>query len=189
MFQIDKLIPIYNGSEQVDEVPTFGLDFYCTESEDSAKEWAVSSLRNGFANRYTLDTEYLNILNLNRRGIEIVLEVIFETLGKALSVEPQEYMGRSREYWIGWSAADYQWHSGQKYSDIFIVIPFEDMQKMYYTLHEADITKFIGIADQLMKDHFTETNLKRIRTAYGCTQAELARHSGVSLTSIQMYEQ
>ena len=71
---MDKLITIYHGSEQVVEVPTFGLGrknndfglgFYCTESEDLAKELAVSSLRNGFANRYTLDTEYLNILNLN----------------------------------------------------------------------------------------------------------------------------
>ena len=43
----------------------FGLGFYCTESDDLAKEWAVSSLRNGFSNRYTLDTEYLNVLNLN----------------------------------------------------------------------------------------------------------------------------
>lgn len=43
----------------------FGLGFYCTESEALAKEWAVSSLRDGFANRYTLDTEYLHILNLN----------------------------------------------------------------------------------------------------------------------------
>ena len=70
---MDKLITIFHGSEQVVEVPTFGLGrknndfglgFYCTESEDLAKEWAVSSLRNGFANRYTLDTEYLNVLNL-----------------------------------------------------------------------------------------------------------------------------
>ena len=69
-----KLITIFHGSEQVVEVPTFGLGrknndfglgFYCTESEDLTKEWAVSSLRNGFANRYTLDTEYLNVLNLN----------------------------------------------------------------------------------------------------------------------------
>ena len=40
-----------------------------------------------------------------------------------------------------------------------------------------------------MKEYFTETNLKRIRTAYGLTQAELAKRSGVSLRSIQMYEQ
>ena len=69
-----KLITIYHGSTQILEVPTFGrgrrnndfgLGFYCTGSIDLAKEWAVSSLRDGFANRYTLDTEYLNILNLN----------------------------------------------------------------------------------------------------------------------------
>ena len=40
-----------------------------------------------------------------------------------------------------------------------------------------------------MQEAFPETNLKRIRMAYGCTQAELAERSGVSLRSIQMYEQ
>ena len=71
---MEKWITLYHGSEQLVEEPTFGkgrvnndfgLGFYCTESEALAKEWAGSSLRNGFANRYTLDTEYLNILNLN----------------------------------------------------------------------------------------------------------------------------
>ncbi len=70
---MDKLITVYHGSTQIVEVPIFGegrknndfgLGFYCTESNDLAKEWAVSSLRDGFSNRYTLDTEYLNILNL-----------------------------------------------------------------------------------------------------------------------------
>ena len=71
---MDKLITVYHGSEKIIEMPIFGegkknndfgLGFYCTESADLAKEWAVSSLRNGFANRYSLDTEHLNILNLN----------------------------------------------------------------------------------------------------------------------------
>lgn len=71
---MDKTITIYHGSKQIVEHPTygegrmnndFGLGFYCTENNDLAKEWAVSSLRNGISNRYTLDTEYLNILNLN----------------------------------------------------------------------------------------------------------------------------
>ena len=60
---------------------------------------------------------------------------------------------------------------------------------MYYKLHEADVSKFVDIVDARMKDYFPETNLKRIRTAYGCTQAELAQRSNVSLRSIQMYEQ
>lgn len=124
-----------------------------------------------------------------KSGIEIVLEVIFETMGKTIQAEPTEHMGRSREYWIGWAVAYYQWYSGRSYSDIFRVLSFEDLQKMYYTLHEADITKFVDTADKLMKEHFPETNLKRIRTAYGCTQSELAKRSGFSLRSIQMYEQ
>ena len=41
----------------------------------------------------------------------------------------------------------------------------------------------------LRKEFFADTNLKRIRMSYGCTQAELAERSGVSLRSIQMYEQ
>ena len=77
-------------------------------------------------------------------------------------------------------------HSGRKYSDIFKVLSSEDLQKMYYTLHEADITKFVAIVDSKIKEYFPETNLKRIRTAYGFTQAELAERSGVSLRSIQL---
>ena len=71
---MDKLLTIYHGSKQVVETPTFGesrknndfgLGFYCTENNDLAKEWAVSSLRDGFSNRYTLNTEFMNVLRLN----------------------------------------------------------------------------------------------------------------------------
>lgn len=71
---MEKIITIYHGSEKVIEKPIFGggrknndfgYGFYCTESEELAKEWAVSSLRNGFSNCYSLNIEYLNILNLN----------------------------------------------------------------------------------------------------------------------------
>ena len=124
-----------------------------------------------------------------KSGIEIVREIVAETKGQELQIEPQDHFGRSREYWIGWAVAYYQWYSGRKYRDIFKVISFEDLQKRYYTLHEADITKFVDIVDSKIKEFFSETNLKRIRTTYGFTQAELAERSGVSLRSIQMYEQ
>ena len=67
-------LTIYHGSTHVIEAPTFGLGrknndyglgFYCTESNELAKEWAVSSLADGFSNRYALNTEYLRTLNLN----------------------------------------------------------------------------------------------------------------------------
>ena len=78
---MEKQITIYHGSKEIVEFPAFGLGrktndfglgFYCTESIDLAKEWAVSSLSDGFANRYTLDTEYLNILNLNSPNYTIL---------------------------------------------------------------------------------------------------------------------
>lgn len=75
------IITIYHGSERIIETPVFGEGrrnndfgpgFYCTESEDLAKEWAVSSLHSGFSNQYSLDTSYLNILNLNSPDFTIL---------------------------------------------------------------------------------------------------------------------
>lgn len=71
---MEKDILLYHGSEKIIEQPKYGLGrktndfgqgFYCTKSEELAKEWAVSSLRNGFANRYLLHTNFLRILHLN----------------------------------------------------------------------------------------------------------------------------
>lgn len=71
---LKKIITLYHGSENIIEMPTFGkgkrnndfgLGFYCTESEALAMEWAVSDLHDGYANRYTLDTEYLRTLHLS----------------------------------------------------------------------------------------------------------------------------
>ena len=124
-----------------------------------------------------------------KSGIEIVREIVFETKGEALEVEARESYGRSEEYWIGWAVAYYQWYTNRRYSEIFKAVAFEDLQKMYHILHEADITKVVEIIDERMKKFFTETNLKRLRKIYGCTQSELSKLSGTSLRSIQMYEQ
>ena len=124
-----------------------------------------------------------------KSGIEIAADVVLETTGKQLEADPEPHFGRSKEYWIGWAVCYYQWLSARSYSDIFKAMSFGDMESMYYTLHEADVTKFADIADERLREYFKETSLKRIRTAYGCTQAELAKRSGVSLRSIQMYEQ
>ena len=124
-----------------------------------------------------------------KSGIELAAEIFEETMGTEWNMEPQTSFERSVEYWIGWAVAYYQWYSGRMYGEIFRALSFEVLKNMYVTLHEADITKFVDIADARMKECFPDTNLKRIRMTYGCTQAELAERSGVSLRSIQMYEQ
>lgn len=72
---------IYHGSEKIIEKPVYGKGnlrndygrgFYCTESEELAKEWACSNNKNGFANKYEFDTEGLNILYLNSEKYNIL---------------------------------------------------------------------------------------------------------------------
>ena len=149
---------------------------------DFVKLFSVSSVSKRIENG---EPAYL----AGKSGIEVVEDILVETTGKAPTVKPQVTFSRSREYWVGWAIAYYQWFSGRKFSDIFKVLSFEDLLQMYAPLHEADISKFADIADAKVRAYFTDTNLKRIRTTYGCTQAELAKRSGVSLRSIQMYEQ
>jgi DNA-binding transcriptional regulator YiaG len=72
---------------------------------------------------------------------------------------------------------------------LFQKILFSELVSLYPALHEADITKVADVMESRIESRSPETNLKRIRTAYGCSQSELARLSGVSLRSIQMYEQ
>lgn len=124
-----------------------------------------------------------------KSGIEIAREIVFETMGKNFENEPVESFGRSKEYWIGWALAYYQWYTSRKYSDIFKAVSFDELAQLYYSLHEADISKFVDVINKRIEEVFPETNLKRIRNAYGITQSELAKISGVSLRSIQMYEQ
>ena len=65
---------LYHGSEKIIEQPVFGKGnlrndygrgFYCTEDEELAKEWACSNNKNGFANKYEIDLQGLNVLYLN----------------------------------------------------------------------------------------------------------------------------
>ena len=64
---------VYHGSVSVIRKPLYGfgkpyndygLGFYCTENLDLAKEWSVDANRDGFANVYNIETEGLNILDL-----------------------------------------------------------------------------------------------------------------------------
>ena len=150
--------------------------------ENFIKQFIVSSVSKKMENG---EPAYL----AGKSGIELVKDIVAETTGKELTEVPPDRLDRSTEYWIGWAIAYYQWWSGRKFNAIFKAFTFDELQKMYYTLHEADISKFADIADERMKELYPETNLERIRMAYGCTQAELAKKSGVSLRSIQMYEQ
>ena len=69
-----KSLIIYHGSSEIREKPQFGygnpkndygLGFYCTEDLDLAKEWGVTDGKDGYANKYELDTSGLTCLDLS----------------------------------------------------------------------------------------------------------------------------
>lgn len=119
-----------------------------------------------------------------KSGVEIAMEI----LGRD-APEPEEAFDRTPAYWCGWISAYYQWWSGREYKMLFRAVPFTDLMRLYPALHEADAGKAAEELDIRIQNHFPETNLKRLRRAYGCSQGQLAKRSGVSLRSIQMYEQ
>ena len=171
-----------NAQAALGEAFDYAINICGISGENFVKMFLVSSVSKKMEKG---EPKYIS----GKSGIEIAREIVFETMNKKLENEPSESFGRSKEYWIGWALTYYHWYTSRKYSDILKVVSFSELEQMYYTLHEADISKFVDVINERMLEYFSETNLKRIRTAYGITQAELAKMADVSLRSIQMYEQ
>lgn len=72
---------IYHGSQQIVEVPKFGigktyndygLGFYCTESIELAKEWACPVKNDGYSNKYIMHLGGLNVMRLTKGELNIL---------------------------------------------------------------------------------------------------------------------
>lgn len=92
------------------------------------------------------------------------------------------------EYWVGWILAYYQWYTGKTFSAICKQLKFSVLMDLYGVLHEADPSKAVEVFNQIMLQK-EETNLAYYRKVRGLSQAQLAKASGVSIRSIQLFEQ
>ena len=121
-----------------------------------------------------------------KSGLELFLEVMEKTTGKAYDTKLIESYERSPVYWVGWMLTHYQWYSGRTFKSILDTVPYNELLGLYGTLHEADIEKSYEVLDA----HFekSESKLKTARKHCGLTQEELAHESGVSLNTIRAYE-
>ena len=121
-----------------------------------------------------------------KSGLELFLEVMEKTTGKAYDTNLIESYERSPAYWVGWMLTHYQWYSGRTFKSILDTVPYNELLGLYGTLHEADIEK----SYEVLNAHFekSESKLKTARKHCGLTQEELARESGVSLNTIRAYE-
>lgn len=74
-------LTLFHGSSEIIEKPLFGKGktyndygkgFYCTESEELAKEWACTEGVDGYANQYEIETDGLNIVRVSSKEYTIL---------------------------------------------------------------------------------------------------------------------
>ena len=102
-----KELHLYHGSGDIILNPSYGkgrknndygLGFYCTRSEELAKEWACSPFGDGFANHYMLDMSLLRLLDLNSGEYSILnwMAVLIEhrlfTVGVPIAGRAKKYL-------------------------------------------------------------------------------------------------
>jgi len=117
-------------------------------------------------------------------------ELFFRLFNTAANIPAQddEYLSKSLEYWGGWFLAYYQWVYNTSFKAIQSKLTFEKLLNLYPVYHQIDEYK----AAENLYERLTNgspTKLSVLRKARQLKQAELASLSGVSLRSIQMYEQ
>lgn len=160
---------------------------YLINDCDMKADWVASIfLSSGYAEQFERGNP---ALLAGMSGIELARAVVEATYKKKKLPEPRYSEGLSPEYWAGWALAEYQWYSGKRFKDIFEHVKLSDIISMYSVYHEMDVSKFIETMDERCSTALPECRLKKLRESRGLSQAELARISGVSLRSIQMYEQ
>lgn len=122
-------------------------------------------------------------------GSELVLAVL-EATGKQVNMPDMRLdYDCSPEYWCGYILAYYQWHSSLRFREIVKYISMRELMKMYGTLHEASEEKAIDTFNSMIRRKATVTRLATLRKNRGISQKELAERAGISLRSVQQYEQ
>ena len=160
---------------------------YLTGDCDLSADWAARLfVSSGYAERCERgDPAVLAGMS----GVELGAAVLRASYQNSTPPLPRFSQNRSPEYWAGWVMAEYQWFSARRFEDIFEHVPFSEIVGMYPVFHEMDVSQFCAAMEAKFAQRTTETKLKNIRESRGLSQSQLAKRSGVSLRSIQTYEQ
>ena len=182
------MIHAYNESYLNDAKKTLAamFDYAVNDCRFNIDKFATFFVKTGYAKQF--ETGNPGVIS-GMAGVELANKIIYKVFHEDNSVDSIQPVYKTIEYWAGWVLADYQWYSAYRFKDIFDKIKMSEIVDMYELYHEMDITRFYEKMDSIMNCNAAVTRLKTIREAAGFSQSELAKISGVSKRSIQMYEQ
>lgn len=162
------------------------LDFAVYDLQYAPDTFFSLFLSTGVAERFG-DGEFRLLVGMS--GVELAYEVLRLAGIAPRHIEPKFTANRSEEYWAGWALAHYQWESALYFSEIAEYIPITEIISLYSPYHEMDIRQFIDRMNTLYLERKQQTNLKLLRKNANLTQQMLSQLSGISLRTIQQYEQ
>ena len=162
------------------------FDFAVYQLGYSIEEFFDLFISSGVAKRF--ENGDVSLL-VGKSGVEIGYEVLDKAFGRVEPIEIEFAAGKSEEYWVGWVLAYYQWLYGISFFTINDKISIRDILALYSPYHEMDIRKVVDKLDEMMSNESGETNLKKRRKAVGLSQSQLAKETGISVRTIQQYEQ
>jgi hypothetical protein len=84
-------------------------------------------------------------------GAELA-DMVVESSGNTISQQNDGTYTVGPEYWAGWALAYYQWLSRRSFSFMHKKgLGAKEVVNMYYPLHEADLSKFATVADEIIE--------------------------------------
>lgn len=127
---------------------------------------------------------------VGKSGVELFALIAERSGYQAGSMPDRSYrFGKTPEYWTGWILAYLQWRLGEPFENLLHVVPFDVLCGLYNPWHEASEERVARLVCDMAKKIPRQTKLALARKRIKKTQQDLAYESGVSLRSIQMYEQ
>lgn len=106
--------------------------------------WFISS---GIASRFEKgNPKYVGGMS----GYELADAVLTATNVSYKKKEPSYSDFKGREYWAGWILAYYQWYTKKRFKDMVKEGLSLSTVFSMYILHEADVSKFVEAADEVI---------------------------------------
>lgn len=160
------------------------LEYACMDCGYDPDSFWKMFLDSGVARRFEIGD--VSVI-AGKSGPELVRDILYDIDHRLECPEPAWREDRSDLYWSGWVLAYFQWYENLPFSEIWNSISIRMLQKMYPTLHEADISKAVDTMEGMLKK-IRKNSVRNLRLVRGLTQQELADRAHMSVSQLQRIE-